>query len=314
MRPLIGFAPIPVDESLTDQNNDSERVGTVWEHLNELTARLKIVLYALFAATAFFMVFPANASFLQNPLAFYDPIIALVLQQVVKDVLPPGVQLIAGEFTAPLEIYLLGSVLLGVVVSTPVIAFEIYRYIDPALYPEERKAVYPFVTSFTILFVIGAAFGYKILAPFMVWAMIPFFRLANAVPLIHVMDFYSLVFVTTLTSGFSFTLPVFFVLLVRFGIIQTSFVTTRRRYIYAAMYVVTAIITPDGGPIADIALFVPMVVLLELAVFFGKRYEKKGPVIRGPPLAKPVHVKCKFCGSLLDSASAFCPDCGKSQV
>lgn len=300
--------------NLTHKRNDSEKVGTLWDHLNELAGRLKIVLYTLFAATAFFMVFPANASFLRDPLAFYDPLIGLVLQQVVKDVLPPGVQLIAGEFTAPLEIYLLGSVLLGVVVSTPVIAFEIYRYIDPALYPEERKAVYPFVISFTVLFVIGAAFGYKILAPFMVWAMIPFFRLANALPFIHVMDFYSLVFVTTLTSGFSFTLPVFFVLLVRFGIIQTSFVTTRRRYIYVAMYIVTAIITPDGGPIADIALFVPMVVLLELAVFFGKRYERRGVVIRELALAKPVYVKCEFCGALLSSASAFCPGCGKSQV
>ena len=82
---------------------------------------------------------------------------------------------------------------------------------------------------------IGAVFGYKILAPFMVWAMIPFLGIAGATPFIYAMDFYQLVFMTTLATGFAFTLPVFFVLLVGFGIVKTSFITTRRRYIYAAM-------------------------------------------------------------------------------
>ena len=299
---------------MSQEISESQRTGTIFEHLRELAARLKIVLYSLFVATTFFMVFPANASFLENPFAFYDPLIALVLRQVVKDALPGGIQLIAGEFTAPLEIYLIASVLLGVAVSTPVIAYELYEYIDPALYPEERRAVYPFVGSFSVLFLIGAVFGYKVLAPFMLWAMLPFFRLTSAVPIIYVMDFYSLVFITTLTAGFSFTLPVFFVLLVRFGIIKTSYVTTRRRYIYAALYIITAVVTPDGGPIADIALFVPMAILLEIAVFFGKRYEKRGQVKYRPSMDKPAYVKCKFCGALLSNPSGFCPSCYKAQV
>lgn len=293
---------------------EPERAGTIFEHLSELASRLKIVLYSLFITTTIFMVFPANPSFIKNPFAFYDPLISLVLRQVVNDVLPTGVQLIAGEFTAPLEIYLIASVLLGVAVSSPVIAFEVYRYIDPALYPEERKAVYPFVASFTLLFLIGAVFGYKVLAPFMLWAMLPFFRLTGAVAIIYVMDFYSLVFITTLTSGFSFTTPVFFVLLVRFGIIKTSYVTTRRRYIYAALYIITAVITPDGGPIADLALFVPMAILLELAVFFGKRYEKGSRVLYRPVEEKTSYIKCRFCGALLSDRLGFCPECDKAQV
>lgn len=288
----------------------------MWEHIVELSARLRVVFYSLLIATTFFMVFPANSSFLKNPLAFYDPIIALVLHQVVKDVLPSGILLIAGEFTAPLEIYLIASVILGVAVSSPVIAYEIYRFIDPALYQEERSAVYPFVVSFTVLFLIGAVFGYKVLAPFMFWAMLPFFKLTSSQSIINVMDFYNLVFVTTLVTGFAFTLPVFFVLLVRFGILKTSYVTTRRRYIYAAMYIVTAVITPDGGPLADIALFVPMVILLEIAVLFGKRYERTAtprvPLFR---LAEKMrYIKCKFCGGLMNSPLGFCPQCGKSQV
>ncbi len=299
---------------LGEKQPDRDRLGTFWDHINEMSVRLRIVFYSVIAATVFFMVFPADPSFLRDPLAFYNPIIALVLQRVVKDTLPSGMQLIAGEITAPLEIYLLGSVILGVIASTPIIAFEIYRYIDPALYPEERRAVYPFVTSFTLLFVTGAVFGYKILAPFMIWAMIPFFRLASATPIIYVMDFYNLVFITTLATGFSFTLPIFFVLLVKFGILRTSFVTKRRRYIYAAMYIITAVITPDGGPLADVALFLPMVLLLELAVFFSRRYEKNTTNAHRTPMDKRVYTKCKFCGELLSTPSGFCPSCGRAQV
>jgi len=285
-----------------------------FSHLAELASRLKIIIYSLFVTTAIFMVIPANSDFLHDPFGFYDPLIALVLRQVTKNVLPPGVQLIAGEFTAPLEIYLIASLLMGIITSSPIIGYEIYRYVDPALYPEERKAVYPFVVSFTALFIVGSLFGYRILAPFMLWAMIPFFRLTGAVPIIYVMDFYNLVFVTTITSGFSFTLPVFFVLLVKFGIVKTSYVTSRRKYVYAALYVITAVVTPDGGPIADIALFVPMAILLELAVYFGKRIERKQGPRLGIERKKPVYLKCKFCGALLVQKSSFCPECGKSQT
>jgi sec-independent protein translocase protein TatC len=285
---------------LGEERRGGEKVGTIWEHIAEFSMRLRVVFYAVLVATTFFMVFPANRSFLQNPLAFYDPIIALVLQQVVKDVLPQGIQLIAGQFTAPL--------------ASPVIAYEAYKYVAPALYPHEQRAVYPFVASFTILFVIGAVFGYKILAPFILWAMIPFFRLTSSLPIINVMDFYNLVFITTLAAGFSFTMPVFFVLLVRFGVIKTSYVTTRRRYVYAALYIVTAIVTPDGGPIADIALFVPMALLLELAVFFGKRYEKSGQIETKRFEEKPSFTKCKYCGGLFTSTDVFCKDCGRSRA
>jgi len=302
---------------LAEKSQDNETVGTIWEHITELSVRLRVVFYTVVIATTFFMVFPANASFLQNPLAFYDPLVALVLRQVVKDVLPPSIELIAGEFTAPLEIYLIASVILGIGVSSPVIAYETYKYITPALYPEEQKAIFPFVASFTLLFVIGVVFGYKVLAPFMLWAMIPFFGITGALPIIHVIDFYNLVFITTLVSGFSFTMPVFFVLLVRFGILKTSSVTTRRKYVYAALYIVCAIVTPDGGPIADIALFVPMAILLEIAVFFGKRYEKAGglrPLVTEKRPEKRVYLKCKFCGALLTSIDFFCPTCGKSRI
>jgi rubrerythrin len=70
--------------------------------------------------------------------------------------------------------------------------------------------------------------------------------------------------------------------------------------------------------LGDIALFAPMVVLLELAVFFGKRVERRHtetPAPITPEMEKPTYTKCRFCGNLLKAAElGFCPSCGKSQV
>jgi len=185
-----------------------------------------------------------------------------------------NVTLIAVTLTAPLELLLWASIILGFAVSSPVIAYEIYRFIDPALYENERKAVYPFLASFTTLFVIGIIFGYKILAPIIIWGTLLFFPSVQASPLISINNFYQVIFLTTLASGFSFTLPIFFVLLVKFGVLSTGVVTRNRKFIYLALYIIAAFLTPDGTIVGDLALFVPLIILLEIGVLAAKRYEK----------------------------------------
>jgi sec-independent protein translocase protein TatC len=282
-----------------------------WDHVSELAKRLKVILYALVLSTIFFMVLPSNLNFLSNPLEFYDPLVALVLRQIRAQILPPDVTLIGYELTVPLELYLIASFIMGFAVSIPVIAYEIYRFIDPALYPQERRAVYPFVLSFTALFIVGAAFGYLILMPFMIWGLFPFFTAMGAARIISIMDFYNMVLVSTVMSGLIFTWPVFFILLVRFSVLKTSMITNNRKYVYAVMYVVTAFVTPDGGPLADVMLFIPMAVLTEVAVYFGKRYEKSRPMAVEPPKAV---LRCKFCTAEIEPGKTFCDNCGKAQL
>lgn len=246
----------------------------------------------LLIATALFWLIPADLSFGSNALNYYDPLVAGVLRWVRSDITRPGilpyasnVTLIAGTLTAPLELLLWSSVILGFAVSSPVIAYEIYRFIDPALYENERKAVYPFLASFTTLFVIGIIFGYKILTPLIIWGTLLFFPSVEATPQIFINNFYQIVFLTTLASGFSFTLPVFFVLLVRLGILSTGVVTRNRKFVYVALYIIAAFLTPDGTIVGDLILFVPLIVLLELGVFAAKRYEK--------PQIDPAHDETK---------------------
>jgi len=247
---------------------------TFQEHLAELASRLKVALYTLVASTIIFMALPADLSFLHNPPEF-KPLVSVLLTYIREDILPASVKLIAGQITTPLELYILASFVLGFAVSLPVIFYEIYKFVDPALYPEERRMVYPFLAAFLSLFIAGAVFGYKILSPFMIWALMPFFEALQVEALVYVMDFYTLVFVLVILCGLVFTFPVIFVLLVKFNIVGTEILTKNRKYVYAGVFVLTALITPDGGPIADAALFLPIIILVELSIIVAKRYEKQ---------------------------------------
>jgi sec-independent protein translocase protein TatC len=282
-----------------------------WDHMSELAKRIKAVFYVLVVSTVLFMVLPADFSHLGNPFAFYDPLVALVLRQIRAQVLPPGVMLIGYELTAPMELYLIASFVFGFAVTIPVLAYEIHRFINPALLPPERQAVYPFVASFSILFLLGTAFGYLVLMPLTLWALFRFFTVVGAEQIISIMDFYNMVFVSTIFSGLTFTWPVFFVLLVKFGIANTSMLSKNRKYVYGIMFIVVMFITTDGGPLVDAMLLLPMAVLTETAIFFGRRYEKSRPIIDKPAKSGP---RCRFCATEIELGKAFCDACGRAQL
>jgi sec-independent protein translocase protein TatC len=282
-----------------------------WEHAEELVRRLKVVLYTLVISTVLMMILPSNFSFLNNPFEFYEPLVAVILRTVREQVLPKDVKLIGLEFVAPIELYFVASFILGLAITAPVLAYEIFKFIDPALYPHERRDVYPFMSAFLLLFVTGTVFGYEILTPVLIRATIPFFTVVGAEPVISIMDFYTIVFFTAIITGACFTFPVFIVLLVKYGIMGTQTLRKRRVYVYIALFVITALITPDGGPIADLLLFIPIVTLVELGILFARRYEKNGKKRRFS-LFTPT-ATCKFCGSNIPADKTFCPKCGKSQ-
>ena len=281
-----------------------------WDHMNELAKRVKVIFYVLAVSTVLFMVLPADFSHMGNPLTFYDPLVALVLRQIRAQVLPADVMLIGYELTAPMELYLIASFVFGFAVTIPVLAYEIHRFIDPALLPHERQAVYPFVASFSILFLLGAAFGFLVLMPLTLWALFKFFTVVGAEQIISIMDFYNMVFVSTILSGLTFTWPVFFVLLVKFGIANTSMLSKNRKYVYGIMFIAVMFTTTDGGPLVDAMLLLPMAVLTETAIFFGRRYEKSRPIADKPAKAGP---RCGFCSAKIEAGKAFCDACGRAQ-
>jgi sec-independent protein translocase protein TatC len=295
-----------------EEDRSREKVLPLWDHILELSKRVKIWLYSLVAATLFYLVVPSDLSFLQNPFQAYHPIITAILLGIRTRLLPTQYTLLPTTVTTPLELIVVGSAVFGFATSIPVLAYEVYKFVDPAIKANEKQSVYPFVTAFSILFLVGAAFAFFVLLPFIFFFSLPFFQSLNLSPYIFADQFYNLVFFVIVLSGFAFTIPVFFVLLVKLHVLGTKMLTKNRKYVWATILVLTAIASPDGGPLADIALFVPIIVLLEGAIWYAKRYEKG----RADSEVTTVTIEtvCNFCGGDMDQSGVFCGRCGKSRL
>jgi sec-independent protein translocase protein TatC len=292
---------------------EEQKVLPLWDHITELSRRLRVWIIAFIVATIFFLLAPADATFLSNPLGLYKPFIANVLQAIRNHVLPSNVQLIAGSFTAPIMLYFVASAVFGFIVTVPLLAFEIYRFVVPALTKNERESAFPFVLGFSFLFVTGALFGFFILTPLVVWSSLFFFSFTGATALIRIDDFYNLVFFTTVASGLAFTLPVFLVLMVKLNVVSTHLITKNRFYLYIAVYILTGVVTPDGNPVSDILLFLPIILLLEGALLVARKYDK-GQSNVGSRVTEIDFLSCSYCNGPIDAGGVFCGRCGRSRL
>jgi sec-independent protein translocase protein TatC len=282
-----------------------------WSHLTEFIVRMKVVLGTFLAALLVMLILPGNTDIfaLTNN---YKPLMSVILVYVGNMFLPPGSQLFANSMSDPITLYVYAALVFAIIITLPVFAYEAYKFVVPALYAHEKKAIFPFVAVVTVLFIVGTIFGFFILAPAFIQGFMPFYSAVNAIQLFPLMDFYNVIFFTIIVSGFIFTIPAFFVLLVRFGILHTKSVTKQRKYIYAGLGVAAMLISPGATPLGDLYLFIALVLLVEVAVFAGKRYEQKSGITNSQSMLSkwftPLQT-CKFCNSEIEQNSRFCSSC-----
>lgn len=250
---------------------------TFWEHVTELLKRLRIIFIAVAVSSIFVMAFPVNISpenlSATNP--WYTTIAVLFIRKIQQDLVPPEVELLPISWFAPLEIYFFVSVMLGVVISSPVIMHQMYKFINPALHEHERKSILTFVLSFTGLFVFGVIFGYLLIMPASVLALLLASRFLGLPLKFEFAEFFSLVVGGLLLSGFMFTFPVFLVLLVKAGVLKTEYVTRNRKYLYPGIVILISILDPDPTIITEVALIIPIIILTETSVLIARRFERK---------------------------------------
>ena len=175
-------------------------------------------------------------------------------------------------YTAPLEILFTKMKLAGfgaVVVAFPVLAWQLYRFVAPGLYRNEKGAFLPFLIAAPLLFLLGAALVYFVMLPFVMW-----FSLSqqisgggvSAALLPKVSDYLDLVTALLLAFGLCFQLPVVMTLLGLAGIISSKVMAEGRRYAIVAVVVVAAIVTPPD-PISQLMLAIPLVLLYEVSIW-----------------------------------------------
>ena len=186
---------------------------------------------------------------------------------------PAGVEHLRLVFTAPLEFFFTKvklAVFGAIVVSFPVLAWQLYRFVAPGLYRRERHAFLPFLIASPVLFAMGAALVYFVMLPFVLW-----FSLNQQIVgaghvsvelLPKVSDYLSLVTTLLLAFGLCFQLPVVLSLLGMAGLVTSAMLRSGFRYAIVGIFVVAAILTPPD-PISMTSLAVPICLLYVVSIW-----------------------------------------------
>lgn len=186
------------------------------------------------------------------------------------------------------------SVFTGIVLASPVLIFEIYSFIRPALGRQSRAAAWPFILGCTLLFLAGMAFAYYLLFS-MVQALLGFFpHQIEYLPSAD--DYMSFITFFMLACGLVFEFPPVLMILVRSGILSVQTLRKKRKLAYFILFAFAEIITPVSDPIvAPMMVMAPLILLYELSILGARRIEArraKSEAIENtaqPADAAPVH-------------------------
>ncbi|HUR63444.1 MAG TPA: twin-arginine translocase subunit TatC [Candidatus Thermoplasmatota archaeon] len=238
------------------------RLG-LWEHVEELRRRLLVVAAALVAGLALAMTTRLAAWHgIPYPVPeFYDTVAAQLFRAAAAHLVPPGVQLIV---TSPMDGFSAQfSVALGVgaALALPVLLYQAGRFVAPALRARERRLLALALLPATLLFLLGALFGYVVVLPFTLAALYQFSGALGASGLLSVQDFASFTLSFLLGFGLAFQTPLVMAALSRVGLVAPRAYWRRARHAAVIILVVAMVVTPDPTIVSQLMLAVPMLAL-----------------------------------------------------
>lgn len=177
---------------------------------------------------------------------------------------------LAGQFMLQINSCLLMAVALGF----PYLLFEVWLFIKPALTDIERKSTRGFVFYATILFIIGALFGYYIVVPLSVNFLANVSLSEEITNQITIDSYLSTIATLTLGCGIIFLLPILIFILSKIGVMTPEFMRASRRYAIVIILVIAAIITPTADIITLLTVSAPMFILYELSIMVSANVKR----------------------------------------
>ena len=185
-------------------------------------------------------------------------------------------------FTALQETYLTYlkvSFFAAIFITSPIILIQIWKFIAPGLYENEKTAILPYLILTPILFLLGGMLVYYLIMPLAIKFFLSFESsgINTNLPIqleAKVNEYLSLVMKLIFAFGLSFQLPILLSLLARVGFIDSKFLKKRRKYVVVIIFAAAALLTPPD-PITQIGLAIPLLILYELSIYSVKIIEKK---------------------------------------
>ncbi|MFI6316116.1 twin-arginine translocase subunit TatC [Nonomuraea sp. NPDC050556] len=251
----------------SSQAADDDGRMPLMEHLRELRNRLLIAVVALTVGVivGFFLFDPVWA-FLKEPFC----------QTAAAQQLRPGeCSLATGGIFQSFFVTLKVAVGIGLLISAPVWLYQIWAFVTPALYRNEKRYAFVFLGLAVPLFALGAVLAYVIMDTSL--GILLGFAPADTVAIIQIDEYISYVLIMLLIFGVSFELPLLLVMLNIIGVLKHATVKKHRRMVIFLMFVFGAVVTPGGDPITMMALAAPMIVLFAAAELFMFLRERRLP-------------------------------------
>ncbi|MBN1550052.1 twin-arginine translocase subunit TatC [bacterium] len=233
---------------------------SLMEHLTELRTR---IIRALLAVLVGFI-----ACF-----AFAEQIFRFLSQPLI-DVLPEAEkQMVFTSLPEVFIVYLKVSIFAGIFLSSPVIFYQIWRFISPGLYAHEKKYMIPFVIISTLFFILGAVFTYYQVFP---WGFKFFIKFSSdsIKPMISLNEYLKFATRLLLAFGAIFEMPILISFLARIGLVTPSFLRKQRKYAIVIMFTLAAILTPPDV-ITQLMMAGPMWVLYEISILAADFFKSK---------------------------------------
>lgn len=228
-------------------------------HLIELRKRLLNCIIAVFAI---FVVL----------VYFANDIYQLVSAPLIKQ-MPQGATMIATDVASPFFTPVKLTFMVSLILSAPVILYQVWAFIAPALYKHERRLVMPLLISSSLLFYIGMAFAYFVVFP------LAFGFLTHTAPVgvqvsTDIASYLDFVMALFMAFGVSFEVPVAIVLLCWMGVTTPDDLRRKRPYVVVGAFVIGMLLTPPDV-FSQTLLAIPMYCLFEVGVFFSRFYVGK---------------------------------------
>lgn len=269
------------DKSKTESLESEEQEGTMsfWDHL-------EVLRWALFRSACVLAVIMVG-TFIAMPYIFDRFILAptsndFFIYRWLNSIgggfvkLSPDfdVQIININVASQFMTHISTSISLAAVIAFPYFIWEIWKFIEPALFEDEVKHLRPAFLGGTIMFYLGCAIGYSLVFPFTFRFLVEYNLSPSITNQINLQSYIDNFTMLILVMGIVFEMPLLAWLLSLFGILRKSFLREYKRHAVVVLLISAAIITPSGDPFTLMLVFIPLYVLYELSILVVKDKKK----------------------------------------
>ena len=261
----------PVEELEHVAKEPEQKEMGLFDHLNELRTRILISLIAFTIGFAISFTYSENL-FQLLTLPLHKKLVLSISSPFIHFI-PSQNKALSLVFLAPAEafwMHLKISIVAGLVLSSPILFFELWRFVSPGLLLKEKKLAIPFIFFATMLFICGLAFCFIIVLPFAINFLLTY-KTASLTPMLSVGSYVDFCLKFLIAFAAIFELPLIIIFLTKFGIVTPDFLARQRKYAIVLAFIIAAFLTPTPDAFNQTLMACPIIFLYEAGIW-GARF------------------------------------------